>query len=75
MLLSQFLLTFHQTIYGSFHVTSPNPSHLKLMDFVEILSCECIIQEMKILFYENLKILPFSGFDLTGRDLWFMTSF
>ena len=47
-------------MYGSFHV---NPPHLTHMDFVEILSGECVHQEMKILKTLSLYHVWFRNYD------------
>ena len=48
---------------GSFHVKLPNPSHLTPKDIVEILSDECIHQEMKILKILSLYHMWFRNYD------------
>ena len=50
-------------IVGSFHVKSPKPPYLNPMDFVEILSGECIHQEMKILKMLSLYHVRFRNYD------------
>ena len=56
---------WHMTdvIVGSFHVKSPKPPYLNPMDFVEILSGECIHQEMKILKMLSLYHVRFRNYD------------
>ena len=56
---------WHMTdvIVGSFHVKSPKPPYLNSMDFVEILSGECIHQEMKILKILSLYHVRFRNYD------------
>ena len=48
---------------GSFYVKSPNPPHLTPMNFVEVLSDECIHQEMKTLKFLSLYPVRFRNYD------------
>ena len=47
----------------SFYVKSPNPPHLTPMNFVEVLSDECIHQEMKTLKFLSLYPVRFRNYD------------
>ena len=71
-------------ISGSFHVKSTKfqtISHLTLMDFVQILSHECIHQKMKILkilslypvWFRNYDHLKYGPFDLDTKPLKFLS--
>ena len=48
---------------GSFYVKSPNPPHLTPMNFAEVLSDECIHQEMKTLKFLSLYPVRFRNYD------------
>ena len=60
---------------------SPNPDHLTLMDFVQILSGECIYQEMEILkilslyhvWFRNYDHLKYGPFGLDTKPLKFLS--